>query len=44
MKRALKFLKIALFLGLIVGLAACGKMSSPRPIEGSGYPHTYPKI
>lgn len=24
-------------------LSACGKMASPSPIEGSGYPHTYPK-
>lgn len=26
-----------------LGLSACGKMSVPEPIEGSGYPHSYPK-
>lgn len=40
MKNGLKVL--ALFL-LILGISACGKMSEPSPIEGSGYPHTYPR-
>ena len=22
---------------------ACGRYSAPSPIEGSGYPHTYPQ-
>ena len=22
---------------------ACGKMSDPVPVEGSGYPHSYPR-
>lgn len=26
----------------VLTLAACGKMSSPEPVPGSGYPHTYP--
>jgi len=27
-------------LGFVV-LGACGKMSDPAPLEGSGYPHVY---
>ena len=30
-------------LGVLIGLSACGKVSSPVPLEGSGYPHTYPR-
>ena len=30
-------------LGLVLSLNACGKVSSPVPLEGSGYPHTYPQ-
>ena len=28
---------------IVLGLSACGKVSSPEPLEGSGYPHTYPR-
>lgn len=24
-------------------LSGCGKVSNPEPIEGSGYPHKYPR-
>lgn len=27
----------------VLALSACGKMAAPSPVEGSGYPHTYPK-
>lgn len=27
----------------VLSISACGKISDPKPIEGSGYPHTYPK-
>lgn len=27
---------------LAFGLSACGKVSAPKPYEGSGYPHGYP--
>jgi len=30
-------------LALVVGLSACGKVSAPEPLEGSGYPHSYPR-
>ncbi len=33
----------ALLTALIFNISACGKVSSPSPIEGSGYPHTYPR-
>ncbi len=28
---------------VILALGGCGKMSAPSPIEGSGYPHSYPR-
>ena len=37
-----KILLLALFC-CVLGISACGKMSDPRPLENSGYPHTYPK-
>lgn len=34
-----------LVLSLIMfSLSGCGKKSAPMPIEGSGYPHTYPRM
>lgn len=33
----------ALLVALLVNLSACGKVSKAVPIEGSGYPHTYPR-
>ena len=44
MKYAFKIFKFLIVLHLVFGMAACGKMSDPKPIEGSGYPHVYPKI
>ncbi len=36
-------LKLCLLFWLAaVCLGACGKMSAPEPVPGSGYPHTYP--
>lgn len=41
MKKTLLLLLFSLF---ITGtLSACGKMSAPKPMEGSGYPHSYPR-
>lgn len=34
---------LCLWGGILCGVSACGKMSSPVPYEGSGYPHTYPR-
>lgn len=36
-------LAILLVLTSTVLLSACGKFSTPEPIEGSGYPNVYPK-
>lgn len=44
MKRVFCFFKIMMILSFAFYLSACGKMSEPQPIEGSGYPHVYPKI
>lgn len=38
-----KTIKIMMAMALIVSIAACGKAAKPDPIEGSGYPHAYPK-
>ena len=40
MKSGFRFLMLFV---LLLGIAACGKMSDPLPMEGSGYPHTYPR-
>lgn len=33
---------LVLSLLLAISLSACGKVSVPEPVVGSGYPHTYP--
>lgn len=44
MKQVLKIFSMVMVLAALgVSLAACGKISSPEPIEGSGYPHSYPR-
>lgn len=42
MKKFGLFLILAVLLGC--SLTACGKMASPEPYEGSGYPHSYPRV
>lgn len=42
MKKA-KFALQLFLLAAIIAVAACGKISMPQPIEGSGYPHSYPR-
>jgi len=39
--------KLIILLSLIISsltLVSCGKVSAPSPIEGSDYPHTYPRV
>ena len=43
MKYLVKFLMIFLGFFLIISTSACGRISENVPIEGSGYPHTYPR-
>lgn len=38
-----KIFLIICLLGQLALLSSCGRYSEPRPIEGSGYPHTYPQ-
>lgn len=39
-----KFLAVLFFALFAAGmLSSCGKLSAPVPIEGSGYPHSYPR-
>lgn len=42
MKKALLPTLMAV-ISLIMILSACGKVSEPIPVEGSGYPHNYPR-
>lgn len=44
MRYILKIFSMALIIAAIsVSVTACGKISSPEPIDGGGYPHTYPR-
>ncbi len=43
MKQFKKIFIYSLLAACFFNVTACGKMSDPRPIEGSGYPHVYPK-
>lgn len=43
MKNSIKLLAVLLLTAVVFSLSACGKVSAPEPIEGSGYPHTYPR-
>lgn len=42
MKYLVKFLMIFSVFFSILYISGCGRISSPRAIEGSGYPHSYP--
>ena len=42
MKNICRLTVLAAF-AVVLALSACGKMAPPSPVEGSGYPHTYPK-
>ena len=43
MKKIVKLPSLLIMMSLLLFITACGKMSPPEPIEGSGYPHTYPR-
>ncbi len=43
MKYIAKIFYLSAFMALILLSSACGKISDPVPIEGSGYPHSYPR-
>lgn len=42
MRKNFLSIMIAVF-SVIILLSACGKVSPPVPMEGSEYPHSYPK-
>lgn len=42
MKNTIKVLVLVILTVSFLGLGACGKISKPEPIAGSGYPHSYP--
>lgn len=43
MRNFYKLISILLFALTVLQLGGCGKVSSPEPLEGSGYPHKYPR-
>ena len=43
MKYLVKFLMIFSVFFSILYVSGCGKISPNVPIEGSGYPHSYPR-
>ena len=43
MKYLVKFLMIFSVFFLMIWMSGCGRISSNVPIEGSGYPHSYPR-
>lgn len=44
MKNFCKLISILLLAFFVLQLSGCGKVSNPEPIEGSGYPHKYPRF
>ncbi len=34
---------VILLCAVIAAISGCGKISAPSVIEGSGYPHSYPR-
>ena len=43
MHNYIKVVLAVLFLFIAFAVSACGKTSAPIAIEGSGYPHDYPR-
>lgn len=43
MKKIMRYMLAAVVISTIFAITACGKVSGAVPIEGSGYPHTYPR-
>lgn len=39
----INFIKLLMIFAISISISACGKMANPEPIEGSGYPHSYPR-
>jgi len=37
------FLLISLVAFILTSITACGRFSEPYPVEGSGFPHSYPR-
>lgn len=44
MKQESKIFILLFILFISISLSSCGKASRPEPLDGSGYPHTYPRI
>ncbi len=43
MKYVFKIFTCTAIVICILNVASCGKASDPKPIDGSGYPHSYPR-
>lgn len=44
MKYLVKFLMIFSVFFSILYMSGCGRISANVPVEGSGYPHEYPRV
>lgn len=45
MQNLWKIFVLFLFAAFITtSLTACGRYSRPHPVEGSGFPHSYPRV
>lgn len=44
MKNFYKLASLVLIAFLALQLSSCGKISNPEPLEGSDYPHQYPRF
>lgn len=43
MQKMSKILLLLILSFSLLSMAACGKVSRTVPVEGSGYPHSYPR-
>ena len=43
MKNFFKLVSLVFISLMVLEVSGCGKVSIPVPIEGSGYPHKYPR-
>lgn len=43
MKNFFKLVSLVLISLMVLEVSGCGKVSNLEPIEGSGYPHKYPR-
>lgn len=43
MQKLNRIILAVLLIAAVITTSSCGKISAPSAIEGSGYPHSYPR-